>query len=192
VKSATTGPAATPRRRYRTVGLAAIGALAVATHVWLGGAALASWRWTSVAADLILVAVIGKLAVLTVVAVRHRAPHRAGARNLHKGRRRDPVKNEPMTRSEARVPTPRAERYAKQLCGHAAWKARRAEWTPPHGVIDFPDDMGTCRITAEPGHLRLALEADGAANLARMQQIVGDNIERFAGRDGLTVEWTQR
>lgn len=33
-----------------------------------------------------------------------------------------------MMRAEARVPTPKGERYAKQLCNHAAWKAPRAEF----------------------------------------------------------------
>lgn len=101
------------------------------------------------------------------------------------------VTHKPITRSEARVPTPRGERYAKQLCRHAAWKTPRAEWTPPDGVIEFPDDMGTCRITAEPDHLVLAVEATDPANLARMQQIVGGNVERFAGRERLKVEWLQ-
>ena len=97
----------------------------------------------------------------------------------------------PIMRSEARVPTPRADRYAKQLWSHAAWRARQAAWTPPEGVIEFPDAMGTCRITAEPEHLVLSVEATNPANLARLQQIVGGNIERFAGRECLKVEWVQ-
>lgn len=67
--------------------------------------------------------------------------------------------------------------------------ARRAQWTPPEGVIEFPDDMGTCRMTSEPDHLALAVEAPDPANLARLQQIVGGNIERFASREGLRVQW---
>jgi hypothetical protein len=51
--------------------------------------------------------------------------------------------------------------------------------------------MGTCRITAKPDHLVLAVEATDSANLARMQQIIGGNIERFASRDGLKVQWVQ-
>jgi hypothetical protein len=92
-------------------------------------------------------------------------------------------------RSQARVPTTSSARYAKQLCSHAAWKTPRARWTPPNGVIEFPGGMGTCRITAEPDCLVLAIEAANPANLARLQQIIGGNIERFAAREGLTVEW---
>jgi hypothetical protein len=110
---------------------------------------------------------------------------------LRGGGRENPVSQQAMVRSEARVPTPRGERYAKQLCSHAARMTPRAEWSPPAGVIEFPDSAGICRMTAEPDQLVLTLEATDSANLARLQQIVGGNIERFANREGLTVEWVQ-
>ncbi|TDU02497.1 hypothetical protein EDD99_0892 [Streptomyces sp. 846.5] len=91
--------------------------------------------------------------------------------------------------SHARVPTERSERYGKQLCDHAAWKASRAEWTPPDGVIEFPGSTGVCRVSAESDCLRLSIEAATPADLARLQQIIGGNIERFAAREGLTVTW---
>jgi hypothetical protein len=95
----------------------------------------------------------------------------------------------PMLRSEARVATSRSERYAKQLCSHAAHMASRAEWTPPGGIIEFPGGMGTCRITSEPGHLVLALETADRANLDTLQQIISRDITRFASRESLTVQW---
>lgn len=101
------------------------------------------------------------------------------------------MNQQPAVESEARIPTPRGERYAKQLCSHAAHMASRADWTPPEGLIEFPDDMGTCRVVTEPGHLILTVQASDTANLGRLQQIIGRNIERFAGREGLTVEWLQ-
>ncbi|WP_370080082.1 DUF2218 domain-containing protein [Streptacidiphilus sp. MAP12-16] len=97
-----------------------------------------------------------------------------------------------VVRSEARVPTARSARYAKQLCSHAAWKTPRAQWTEPNGVIEFPDRAGSCRITAESDCLVLAVEAAGPAELARLQQIISGNIERFAAREGLTVQWVPR
>ncbi len=103
----------------------------------------------------------------------------------------NPMSQQPTFRSEARVRTARGERYAKQLCSHAAHMASRAEWTPPEGMIEFPDNMGTCRITAEPGHLVLALQAADPVNLGRLQQIIASNIKRFASREGLTVNWIQ-
>ncbi|MDN3353762.1 DUF2218 domain-containing protein [Actinomadura sp. DC4] len=93
-------------------------------------------------------------------------------------------------RSTARVPTPRGERYARQLCGHAAHMNCAATWDPPEGVIEFPDAMGTCRVTATPDHLVLTVEATDAANLERLRRILGHDVERFGGRDGLAVEWT--
>jgi hypothetical protein len=101
----------------------------------------------------------------------------------------NPMNQPPIYRSEARVPTPRGERYARQLCSHAAHMASRAEWTPPEGRIEFPDDLGTCRILTDPGHLILTLQATDPASLGRLQQIIGSNITRFASREGLNVEW---
>jgi len=104
----------------------------------------------------------------------------------------NPMNQQPVFRSEARVPTPRGERYARQLCSHAARMASRAEWTPPEGRIEFPDGLGTCRILTEPGHLILTLQAADPASLGRLQQIIGSNISRFASREGLTVDWLQQ
>jgi hypothetical protein len=208
-----TAAAMARRRRYRIAGLTAVGALAIAVHLWLGTAALGALRWTSVAADIVAALVVVKLAALTAVALRHRAARRsrdsapdAGPPRrthssvghlgavvglLRRGRGPDPMIQKSMTRSEAHVSTSKAERYAKQLCGHAAWKAARAEWIPPDGVIEFPGDMGTCRITAKRDELVLVIEASDPANLTRMQLIIGGNIERFASRDGIKVEWMQ-
>ena len=109
-----------------------------------------------------------------------------------RGRRPEPTTAGPsaVVRSEARVLTDRSARYAKQLCSHAARMTARAQWNDPHGVIDFPGGTGTCRITAEANGLHLVLEAAESADLARWQQVIGDDIERFASREGLTVRWT--
>ena len=88
-------------------------------------------------------------------------------------------------RSVARVATPRAERYARQLGDHAAHMGCTVE----EGLIGFTDGRGTCRPTVEPGHLVLTVEAADPADLVRMCQIIGRDIERFGGRDGLAVEW---
>jgi hypothetical protein len=163
-------------KRLTTVGLIAAGVLAVAVHLGLGGVVVTAAPWVGGVA----VAVIGVKVVAVVLVARFAARRR----QLAAGASGQPV-------AVARVPTRRADRYGKQLCAHAAWKAARAEWTSPHGVIDFPDGMGTCRITAEPDHLVLSVEATNPANTARIKDIVGRNIERFAARDGLTVEWTE-
>jgi hypothetical protein len=193
-----TAGAVAHRKRRRTIGITAVGALAITVHLGLGGAALAS-QWTGVAADVVLAVVGVKVIAVTVIALRRLAARRNRAATIP-ANTSPPHPSRPSafgggdgetSRSEARVPTPKAERYGKQLCAHAAWKAPRAEWTPPEGVIEFPDDMGTCRITAEPDQLVLAIEATGPANLAGIQQRIGGLVERFGSRDGLKVIWTQ-
>ena len=92
-------------------------------------------------------------------------------------------------RSEARVETASGERFANLLCKHAAHMVPRVEWNPPDGTIEFPDEMGTCWLTAEHDHLVLTLESANAAKLAEMQNIIADNIERFAYREGVKVKW---
>lgn len=94
-----------------------------------------------------------------------------------------------MIRSETRVPTSLADRYAKRLCNHAAHMVARVEWTPPYGVIGFPRG-GTCRIEAGPDELVLVAEAATPDELARIREIVGGDLERFARRDGLEVNWS--
>lgn len=98
------------------------------------------------------------------------------------------VSQESTVRSEARVPTSSAERYTQQLCSHAAGKTPRAEWTPPEVVIEFPDGMGTCRLTAESDRLVLMVEATDRANLARVQEIVGGSSNDSPA--GKTSRWS--
>jgi hypothetical protein len=87
----------------------------------------------------------------------------------------NPTSQPPILRSEAHVSTSRSERYAKQLCNHAAHMASRAQWRPPQGIIEFPANLGTCRITSEPGRLVLALQS---ADPGQPQQDAADHRQR--------------
>ena len=91
-------------------------------------------------------------------------------------------------RSEARVLTTQGERYAGLLCKHAAHMTPHVEWTSPRGTIEFPDGMGTCSLLAEPDHLLLDVESDDADHLEKMQEIIAENIARFAFAEGIKVE----
>lgn len=73
------------RSRGTTIALVVAVALAVAAHVVAGGAALAAWRWTSVAADILLVLVIVKI-VAVVVFARHRMPGHGRGPGRRRGR----------------------------------------------------------------------------------------------------------
>ena len=92
-------------------------------------------------------------------------------------------------RSEAHVETASGGRYANLLCKHAAHMVPRVEWAPPDGTIEFPDEMGTCQLTAGPDLLVLTVESANPATLAKMQKIIADNIERFAYRERIKVRW---
>ncbi len=94
-----------------------------------------------------------------------------------------------MLKSEAHIPTPAAERYAKQLTSHATHMGTRSEWAPPQGLVEFPQG-GTCHITADPDTLILIAEATTPAQLATIQSILTANIQRFGQRQNMRVTWS--
>ena len=94
-----------------------------------------------------------------------------------------------MVRSEARIPTPSADRYAKQLTNHATHMGARSEWAPPDGVVEFPQG-GMCHITAGPEELVLVAEAATPSQLATIQAIVAADLQRFGHRHGMSVNWS--
>ncbi len=94
-----------------------------------------------------------------------------------------------MVRSEARISTDSAERYAKQLCNHAVHMGARSEWTPPDGVVEFPQG-GTCCLTATPDELLLTVDAATPAQLATIQSILSADFQRFGQRHGMRVTWS--
>lgn len=91
--------------------------------------------------------------------------------------------------SRARIATPAASRYVKQLCNHATHMGARSEWAPPEGVIEFPQG-GICRFRAGPDELAVTAEAETSDQLARIQAIVAANLQRFGQRQGMTVHWS--
>jgi hypothetical protein len=98
-----------------------------------------------------------------------------------------------------RVVTDSPSRYLAQLCEHFRHESRRhfgqeieVSFSDLEGFVDFaPFVSGTLRLDARQDGV-LALEARGAdpTALERIQQIVGENVERLGKRDGLTVEWS--
>jgi uncharacterized protein len=94
-----------------------------------------------------------------------------------------------MVRSEGRIATGSAERYAKQLCSHATHMGARSEWTPPEGVVEFPQG-GTCRLKATPDELVLAVDAPTPGQLATIQAILNADLHRFGQRHGMRVNWS--
>lgn len=125
-----------------------------------------------------------------------------------------------MPTAETRIDTERAGRYLAQLCRHAAAMAETgghagaghagaghaaaagsggerdgghvtvsAQWSDARGVITFAPH-GHCTIEAGESALVVRVEAVDDDKLARIQQIIGADLDRFGRRDGLVVSWS--
>ena len=103
-----------------------------------------------------------------------------------------------MPAAHATVATTRPGRYLTQLCRHVdqlsrhahrvpAGRDARVTWTDSAGAIDL--GWGRCTLTAEDEVLTLRAEADDAADLQRLQALLGARLEQFGRRDHLTVTW---
>lgn len=103
-----------------------------------------------------------------------------------------------MLASTARVAIEQPTLYLRRLCEHFADQSQRhsaqefeVTFDDGEGFIDFaPVVSGSCRLDAREGGV-LVVVASGTerAALERIQRIVAKHLERFGGRDGLTVEW---
>ncbi len=92
-----------------------------------------------------------------------------------------------IQRSTAIVPTASASRYLQQLCKH--WSHKFAvTFDPAQGEIALP--MGTLTLAAGDMALTLCCAVKAGGDLERMQQVVGDHLNRFAFREGeLAFSW---
>ncbi|WP_371481441.1 DUF2218 domain-containing protein [Kitasatospora sp. NBC_00315] len=92
-----------------------------------------------------------------------------------------------MPRSEARVTTDRAARYAKQLAAHLGRRIE-ATWSEETGRGELTFGGGRGTLAAEPDALLLAVEGE-AGHLAELEDVVGRHLVRFGARDELVVAW---
>lgn len=93
-----------------------------------------------------------------------------------------------MVQSESSADINAAERYAKQLCHHASRMGAVSNWTPPVGVVEFPQG-GTCRITVDGASLSLTVDAATLDQIATIQAIVSADLQRFS-RNAIRLTWT--
>jgi uncharacterized protein len=95
-----------------------------------------------------------------------------------------------MLASEARVPTAAPRRYLAQLCKHFQHKL---PVTPDErqGRIEFA--AGRCELdaAASAGMLLMRVFAGDEAALAKLEDVVGRHLERFAFREEPQVRWTR-
>ncbi|NBC35197.1 DUF2218 domain-containing protein [Novosphingobium sp. FSY-8] len=91
------------------------------------------------------------------------------------------------TQSTAIVPTDNASRYLQQLCKHWGHKFE-VTFDPAQGRIAFP--MGPIEMRAGDMALTVTLHPNPDTDVARMQQVVADHLNRFAHREGeLVFAW---
>ena len=92
-----------------------------------------------------------------------------------------------MPSSRADVATEHASRYLQQLCKHWAHKFP-VEFDPQHGTIELTS-LGRTVMDADAAALHIAVAANDAASLERLETVVADHIKRFAFREELTFDW---
>ena len=90
--------------------------------------------------------------------------------------------------STATVVTPKAAGYAAQLCKHFGHKVP-ARFEGSDGEVAFPG--GTCRLHVEGDALTMTVTGADAAAVARLEEVVGSHLVRFAFREELAVDWTR-
>jgi hypothetical protein len=85
------------------------------------------------------------------------------------------------------VPTAHASRYLQQLCKH--WSHKFAVTFDAHsGQVPLP--MGPVDLAAGDMALIVSCEVAEGGDLARMQQVVAEHLNRFAHREGeLEFHW---
>ncbi|RUX35240.1 DUF2218 domain-containing protein, partial [Mesorhizobium sp. M4A.F.Ca.ET.050.02.1.1] len=81
-----------------------------------------------------------------------------------------------MPTSRADVATEHASRYLQQLCKHWAHKFP-VEFDPHHGAIDLTS-LGRTVMEADAKALHIAVAADDATSLERLETVVADHIKR--------------
>lgn len=85
-----------------------------------------------------------------------------------------------MLVATTRVPTLNGLKYARQLCKHWAHKLP-VEERADGGTVRFPAAVAT--MTAPGGALHVRIEAENAATLEAMKQVVAAHLDRFAFRE---------
>ncbi|MYZ48912.1 DUF2218 domain-containing protein [Propylenella binzhouense] len=93
-----------------------------------------------------------------------------------------------MVRSQARIATGNAERYAQQMCKHFGHKTE-AHYADGKGSVRLSN--GACLLTAGADGLTLEVEAEDEERLAATETTVARHIERFAWREAPTIAWSR-
>jgi len=92
-----------------------------------------------------------------------------------------------MIRTRSVIKTPNAEKYLLQLCKH--WQHKFSfSYTQTQAHIPFSDTIHL-DMSAAPAELTMQLEAPDEEDIARMETVFVNHLERFAFREQLTIDW---
>lgn len=72
------------------------------------------------------------------------------------------------------------------LCNHFSHKVQ-ASHVVNRGSVQF--GFGSCEMYADAATLAFHVQASSAEELARIQFVLSDHVERFSGADALQVAW---
>lgn len=93
-----------------------------------------------------------------------------------------------MSRSSADVPTANGSRYLQQLCKHWSHKMP-VEFDAEKGHIAFPGGA-IAELVARTDALVVMLDVPEGEDVARMQRVVAEHLDRFAFREApLAFDW---
>jgi len=92
----------------------------------------------------------------------------------------------PETRASVAIATP--ARYMARLCNHFAHRVtvhREAD----RSMIEFPNAL--CSLQANGEHLEMRIEARNAADLDRLEEVVGRHLKQVASTETFEVQWVR-
>lgn len=89
--------------------------------------------------------------------------------------------------ASAHVVTETPARYISRLCKHFAHRIPVSH-DEQQGRIQFDGGLGL--LQAEAGGLTLRVEAEDAASLDRLKEVMASHFERFAWQEALHLEWS--
>jgi uncharacterized protein len=92
----------------------------------------------------------------------------------------------PIAQASVEMPTP--ARYMARLCNHFTHRVtvhREAD----RARIEFPN--GLCTLLATEQKLEMRIEAQDAATLDRLEQVVARHLKQVASAETFEVTWTR-
>ena len=94
-----------------------------------------------------------------------------------------------MLTTHADVATQNAAKYLTQLSKH--WSHRFPDLTYSADRADIPLPGGPCVLEARDGSLAITVRSSSESDLARMEQVVAEHLQRFAHREPLDIVWSR-